>query len=161
MRHGPVSGGRASVVLDGFKGKEGCAAEGLEPSEVRKLVCLHRAQLVALPLSGMLGLEGTWLLGTRHLPPASALCGFVPPTCLGASPCRKEARGRAQGDGGAVVRLACPACRVRPAPGQPGCDLRGPAPPSHTLAGDLNKPLTSLSLTLSKMRMRKAHLTQC
>lgn len=117
MRHGPVSGGRASVVLDRFKGKEACAAEGLEPLEIRKLLCLHRAQLSAWPLSGMLGLEGTWLLGTRHLPPTNALCGLVPPTCLGASPCMKEACGRAQGDGGAVVRPASPACRVRPAPG--------------------------------------------
>lgn len=47
----------------------------------------------------------------------------------------KEAHGRAQGDGGAVLPLACPARQVRPAPGQLGCDLRGPAPPSHTLAG--------------------------
>lgn len=82
--------------------------------------------------SGMPGLEGAWLLGIRHLLPTSALCGFVPLTSLVVPTYMKEARGKAQGEAGAVVVLKRPACWLKPAPGQLWCDLREPfAPLTH------------------------------
>lgn len=80
MRHGPVSGGRASVVLDGVHRQEGLCGRGT--GAFRNKEACPPAQSPALSIASLwnVGFGGTWLLGTRHLPPTSALCGFVPPT---------------------------------------------------------------------------------
>lgn len=126
LRHGPVSGGRASVVLDGVQKQGGLSGRGA--GAFRNKEACPSAPSPALGIASLWNVgPGGNLASRNQAPPStSALCSFVPPTCLGASPCMKEACERAQGDGGTVVLLACPACRMRPAPGQLGCDLRGP-----------------------------------
>lgn len=96
MRHCPVLAGSASIVLGWMPAQ--WMAKGLESEGKEASLPGHNPALGIASSLGILGLEGAWLLGgLRHVPRTSALCGFVPPTCLGVSIYMKEACGKAQG----------------------------------------------------------------